>query len=158
MGSFNLEPVILNDRVTKEFVRRLVQLLPSGFFVGAVQFDLEIFTHVHGFDAAIAHVFERVLHGLALRIEHRFFGRNNNFGFHLKKSKAVQSKLGSCRRRKSNTALPQPHFPEIFYLLTGSSRRKENPSLKSGGTTPMNSARWIKSPGPAFQSFTVSRG
>jgi hypothetical protein len=32
----------------------------------------------------MAHVFKGGLHGLALRIEHGFFWRNDNFGFHHK--------------------------------------------------------------------------
>jgi hypothetical protein len=33
------------------------------------------------------------LHGLALRVQHRFLGRDNNFSFHRKKSKAGQSQM-----------------------------------------------------------------
>ncbi len=82
LKSLNFEPIILDDRVTQEFVAGIGDLLPRGLLVRAVELDFHVLADAHGADATVAQVREGVLHGLALGIEHSFFGRNNNFGFH----------------------------------------------------------------------------
>jgi hypothetical protein len=66
----------------------VVDLLAPGFLIGAGKLDFEVFTDMHGPDALVAHVFEGVLHGFALRIEDRLFGSDNDFCFHLKQTGA----------------------------------------------------------------------
>ena len=62
----------------------IIDLLASVVFIRAIQLDLEIFPDVHGADSLVSHMFERVLHGLTLWIEHRLFGCNDDLGFHFK--------------------------------------------------------------------------
>jgi len=63
-------------------VRRLLELPSGGFAVGGFELDLEVFAHVHGLDALVTHVFQRVLNGLSLRIDHGLFRGDDNSGFH----------------------------------------------------------------------------
>src|SRR5947207_15898495 len=64
----------------------VVELFPGGFAV-AIEFDFEIFADVDGADSLVAHVFQGVLHGFALWVQHCLFGRNNYFCFHGQRSK-----------------------------------------------------------------------
>ena len=83
LGSFDLQFVIFNDRVAQKFVRGIVQRALRGGFVGSgCEIDLNVFADVNAGDALITHVFKRVLHGFALRIQHRFLRCNDDFGFH----------------------------------------------------------------------------
>ena len=99
----------------------LVQLLARGFFVRAVEFDFEVFANMDGFDAAIAHVFEGGLHGLALRIKDRFLGRHNNFGFHRKKIKSGSNKFPEMSAVERLILRHRSHSGENFFaaLLNG---------------------------------------
>lgn len=56
--------------------------LPADSFLVAFEFDLQVFAHVHGFDAAISHLFERGLDGFALGIHDGFLGGDDDFCFH----------------------------------------------------------------------------
>lgn len=113
MVSFNLQSVILDDRVAEEFVGGFVELLAGGFFVRAVEVDFEVFAYVHGFYAAVAHLFEGGLHGFALRIHDRLFRRHNNFGFHRQKIEGGEIAIGD-HRRKSYFASGDGSWREIF--------------------------------------------
>ena len=98
--SFNLQPVILDDRVAEEFVAGLVDLFAQRFLV-AGDFDFQVFADVDGADALVTHVFEGVLDGFALRVEHGFLRRDDDFCFHAARTKSAQIILyvgGDCKR------------------------------------------------------------
>ena len=78
----DLELEILDDGVGEEFLAGFGDGLAGAFLVAAAQFNLEVFAHVHCLDAFITHVLEGVLDGLALGVEHGFFGSDNNLRFH----------------------------------------------------------------------------
>ena len=59
----------------------IIDLFPGRFCVRPCQFDLEVFANVNGADALISHVRQGALHRFALRINDRFFGRDDDFGF-----------------------------------------------------------------------------
>src|SRR5665213_111929 len=81
--SFNLEPVIFNDRVAENLVAGVVNLFPPSLLVGPREVDFQILAHMNRADALVAHVFEGVLHRFALRVENGFFGRDDYSGFHV---------------------------------------------------------------------------
>src|SRR5258708_264989 len=80
--SFDLKPIILNDRIAQESVARIIELLADDFAI-SFDFDLEVFADVDGADAAVTHMFQRTLDGLSLRIEHRLLWCDDYFCFHL---------------------------------------------------------------------------
>ena len=57
-------------------------LFAPGFPVTAGQFDFEILADMDGANALVAHLFEGVLDGFALRVKHGLFWCDNNFCFH----------------------------------------------------------------------------
>src|SRR6185436_20813204 len=81
-SSLDFKAVILNYRVGEEAVAGIVNLFPCVFFVGAIEFDFEIFTDVDGTDSMVAHMFEGALNGLSLGIEDCLFRRDNDLGFY----------------------------------------------------------------------------
>ena len=82
--SFDFQSKIFNHRVAQKFAACFVQLASRGFPVSAVQFDLQIFAHVHRVDAVVAHLSEGVLDSFSLRIDHGFFRGDDDFGLHVK--------------------------------------------------------------------------
>ena len=59
----------------------IVNLFAGGFFVGAIEFNFEIFADVDCADAVVTHVGEGALDGFALRIENRFLGCDDDLRF-----------------------------------------------------------------------------
>ena len=90
LRSFDLKLVIFDDRIAQQLVARVVDLFAGAFLV-AREFDLQVFAHMHGLNAGVAHLFERVLDRLPLGIEDGLLRRDNNFCFH----------TGSDRSRKT---------------------------------------------------------
>jgi len=84
---FDLELVILDDRVAQEPVAGFVDAFAPGFLVAVGQLDFHVFAHAHRANAFVAHVFEGVLDGFALRVEHGFLWCYDNLGFHFKQLK-----------------------------------------------------------------------
>jgi hypothetical protein len=119
--SLDFKPVILNDRVAQDLVTGFIDL-PAGILgICASQFDLEVFAHMHRADAPIAHVSQRVLHRLALRIQDGFFWRNNDFSFHRPETaKLVTGE--QCdrvkRRKRANLVLYLFLFLILILLLS----------------------------------------
>jgi hypothetical protein len=68
--------------IAQDFVAGVVDLFAPGFLVRAGQFDFEVFADMDGADALVAHLFEGVLDGLALRIKDGLFWCDDNFRFH----------------------------------------------------------------------------
>ena len=81
--SFKLEAVIFDDGIAEDFVAGVVNLLAPGLGVGAGKLDFEVFADVDRADALVAHLFEGVGDGLALRIKDGLLGSDNNFCFHV---------------------------------------------------------------------------
>ena len=82
--SRDFQSVIFNHRVAQKPLARFVELAACDCLIGPIQLDLQIFAHVYGIDAVIAHVFEGVLDGFSLRIDHSLFRSDDDFGFHVK--------------------------------------------------------------------------
>ena len=59
-----------------------VERFARRFLVAAVQFHFQVFSHMDGLDAAVAHVFQRVLDGFALGIHNGLFWCDDDFCFH----------------------------------------------------------------------------
>ena len=66
---------------------RQVSLVAGG------QFDFEVFADVDGADALVAHLFQGVGDGFALRVEHGLFGCDNNFCFHANRTEGCWVKM-----------------------------------------------------------------
>ncbi len=79
--SIQFNVVILDHRIAEQFVARLFHLPPNGVAI-TFDFNLEVFAHVHGFDPGVAHVLQRSLDGLSLRIDHCFLWGDDDFRFH----------------------------------------------------------------------------
>src|SRR5205823_8813672 len=94
MLSFNFEFVIFDHRVAQKPVAGFIESASRRFHVSAVQFDFQIFAHVNGIDAAIAHVLKRVLDGFPLRINDGFLWSNDDFGFHVKTARNFRDDVG----------------------------------------------------------------
>ena len=60
----------------------VVDLLLQRILVAASEFEFQILAHTNGANPGVAHVFQRVLDGFALRVQHGFFWRNYDFRFH----------------------------------------------------------------------------
>lgn len=78
----NFQAVILDHRVAQEFVARLIELFAGILPIAPGEFDFQVFAHVDGADALIAHMGEGVLDGFALGIQHGLLWSNDDFGFH----------------------------------------------------------------------------
>src|SRR5215469_10127607 len=97
--SFNFEAVVLNNRVAQKFVRGVVQRLLRGGLVGARrEFDLDVLPDVHGGDAPVTHLLERVPDGFALRIHHGLLWSNDDFRFHLRAPTILERPKESCEK------------------------------------------------------------
>jgi hypothetical protein len=77
----NFDVKILDHWIAQDFEAGIVQLASGGCAI-AGQFDFQVFSDVDGTDALITHLFQGSLHGLSLRIDHRFFRRNRYLCFH----------------------------------------------------------------------------
>ena len=98
-GSFNFQFVIFDDGVAQKLVSRVVKRALRGSLVRAgreVNFD--VFADVDAGDAVVAHMFERVLDGFALRINHGLFWCDDDFCFHARATEFC----GKILRRASN--------------------------------------------------------
>ena len=89
-NSFDFQSVIFDHGIAQKFVRGFVERFARGFLVGGVEFDLEIFADVDGFDAAMAHVFEGFQDGDALRVNDGFFRGDDDFCFHARAKKILR--------------------------------------------------------------------
>src|ERR1039458_4335410 len=65
--SFQLKPVVLDDRVAQNLAAGVIDLLVRGFFVRARELAFQILADMHGADAGVAHLGQGVLHALPLR-------------------------------------------------------------------------------------------
>jgi len=81
-GSLDVDLIILDDRVAQELVTRLIHPLARTVLVRAAQVDLDIFADVDRGDALVTHLFQGVLDGLALGIDHGLFRSDDDFRFH----------------------------------------------------------------------------
>src|SRR5450759_3995841 len=70
---------------------------------------------MHGSNPLAAHLFQGLLHGLALRIDHGLFWRNDNFCFH--------AKTGRARKPWGNVEETAPRMPALFQAGLPASRR-----------------------------------
>ena len=74
--------VILDHGVAEESEARFIQLFFGSIFVAMGQLDLKILAHMHTLNAAVSQMFERILDGFALRIEHGLFRGHHDLSFH----------------------------------------------------------------------------
>src|SRR5437868_11121377 len=88
VGSLQLELIIFDDGIAQKLMTGLIDLSAHGLTV-ARHLDFKILPHMDGLDALVPHVFESFLDSLSLRIDDRFFGCNNDFGFHLARCPAA---------------------------------------------------------------------
>jgi hypothetical protein len=70
-----------------------IERLARSFLVGAVEFDLQEFADVDGFDAGVAHVFEGLQNRNALRVNDGFLRGDNDFSFHARARRVSGFKL-----------------------------------------------------------------
>ena len=74
--------VVLNHGVAEETAAGFVEFWAAFLGVGACEFDFEVFSDMNGPDTGVAEMFERVLYGFTLGIEHGAFRSDRDFSFH----------------------------------------------------------------------------
>src|SRR5690606_30448486 len=77
-----LECVILDDQVGEQFAAHALDLRARHGLVGRGQIDLDVLTLAYFLDSRKAEPGERVLNGLALRVEDTVLERDADTGFH----------------------------------------------------------------------------
>jgi hypothetical protein len=83
----NFQAIIFNQRVAQKLVARGIKGLSRGFLIGAVEFDLQEFADVNGFDAGVPHVFQGFQNRNALRVNDGFLWGDDDFSFHARAGK-----------------------------------------------------------------------
>ena len=81
-GLFDNQLIVLNHGVAEETAACFVEFWAAFLGVGACEFDFEVFSDMNGPDTGVAEMFERVLYGFTLGIEHGAFGSDRDFSFH----------------------------------------------------------------------------
>jgi hypothetical protein len=80
--SFDDEAVIFDYGIAEDFVAGVIDLFAPGFGIRAGQINFEVLADMDRADAFVAHLFEGILHRLALRVEDGLFWCDDNFRFH----------------------------------------------------------------------------
>jgi hypothetical protein len=78
--------------------------------IGTIQLDFQVFADMNRPDPGVAHVFQCVLHGFALRIEHGFFRRDDDFCLHFGFVRG-QAPNESARMLRERSEASQPFSP-----------------------------------------------